>query len=313
MVVTEGSSTERHHSAGVPGAAVAEVDGRGDGTVDGRPGDRADRHLGGTDSAGRPEEQREDEVEQSLDRIVEQGRPRLHRTWAELLATGTVGGMEVAFGVLALLAVEHATGSPLLAGLAFSVGFIALLLGHAELFTEGFLVPVTVVAAKQASWWQLGRFWTGTLVGNLVGGWAFAWLLMLAFPALHEPAVRLGGHYATAALSAETFALSVLAGAAITLLTRMRTGTDDDVAKIVACVAVAFLIAGLGMFHSILVSLLIFAGIHAGGGFGYGQWAVWFGWTLLGNMIGGIGLTTLLRLVRSRHRIQEWRSVSEAA
>jgi formate-nitrite transporter family protein len=32
------------------------------------------------------------------------------------------------------------------------VGFIALLLGHAELFTEGFLVPVAVVAAKQASW-----------------------------------------------------------------------------------------------------------------------------------------------------------------
>jgi formate/nitrite transporter FocA (FNT family) len=81
----------------------------------------------------------------------------------------------------------------------------------------------------------------------------------------------------------------------------------------VAWVAVAFLIAGLGMFHSVLDSLLIFAGIHAGGGFGYGQWAVWFGWTLLGNMIGGIGSTTLLRLVRSRNRIQEWRSVSEAA
>jgi len=115
---------------------------------------------------------RDRQVEQVLDRIVEQGRPRLHQTWAELLATAVVAGMEVALGVLALLAVSHATGNALLAGLAFSVGFIALLLGHSELFTEGFLVPVIVVAAREATGRQLLRFWTVTLVGNLAGGWA---------------------------------------------------------------------------------------------------------------------------------------------
>src|SRR3954452_1246671 len=113
---------------------------------------------------------------------------------------------------------------------------------------------------------------------------------MLAFPALHEPAVRLGGHYATAPLSGQNFALAVLAGAAITLLTRMRTGTEDDVAKVVASVEVAFLIAGLSMFHSVLASLLIFAGIHAGACFEYDQWAVWFAWNLLGNLMWCIGL-----------------------
>jgi formate-nitrite transporter family protein len=262
----------------------------------------------GEDPIGRPEQVRDDQVEQSLDRIVEQGRPRLHRTWSELLATGVVAGLEVGLGVLALLAVEHATGSPILAGLAFSVGFVALLLGHSELFTEGFLVPITVVAAKEATWWQLARFWVGTLVGNLVGGLLLAWLVVLAFPGLHETAVRLGGQYATAGLSATTFALAVLAGSAITLLTRMRTGTENDMAKVVACVAVAFLIAGLGMFHSILDSLLIFAGILAGAPYGFGDWAVWFSWTVLGNLLGGIGLTTLLRLVRSRQRLKEWRA-----
>jgi formate/nitrite transporter FocA (FNT family) len=311
--VADGSSEHQDGRSRSGGARAAQADGRqaderGD---DGQSPTQGRGHLGGTDADGRPEHLRDDQVEQSLDRVVEQGRPRLHRTWTELLTTGTVGGIEVGFGVVALLAVEHATGSELLAGLAFSVGFIALLLGHAELFTEGFLVPITVVAAKQASWWQLGRFWIGTLAGNLVGGWLLAWLIMLAFPALHEPAIRLGGHYATAALSGQTFALAVLAGAAITLLTRMRTGTEDDVAKVVASVTAAFLIAGLGMFHSVLDSLLIFSGIHAGGSFGYGQWAVWFAWTLLGNLLGGVGLTTLLRLIRSRNRLQEWRSVSE--
>ena len=53
----------------------------------------------------------------------------------------------------------------------------------------------------------------------------------------------------------------------------MRIGTEDDVAKVVTAVTVAFLIAGLRMFHLVLNSLLIFCGIHAGGSFGYGQWS----------------------------------------
>ncbi len=91
----------------------------------------------------------------------------------------------------------------------------------------------------------------------------------------------------------------------------MRIGTEDDVAKVVTAVTVAFLIAGLRMFHLVLNSLLIFCGIHAGGSFGYGQWVVWFGWTMLGNLVGGVGLTSLLcllRLLGSRNRIQEWRA-----
>jgi formate/nitrite transporter FocA (FNT family) len=263
-----------------------------------------------TDRKGRTAPLRVRQVEQVLDRIVEQGRPRLHQTWAELLATAVVAGMEVALGVLALLAVGHATGNALLAGLAFSVGFIALLLGHSELFTEGFLVPVTVVAAREATGRQLLRFWTVTLAGNLAGGWALTWLIMLGFPELRTEAVSLGAHFATAPLSPQTFSLAVLAGSVITLLTRMQTGTDNDTAKLIASIAAAFLIAGLGMFHSVLDSLLIFAGIHAGSPYSYGQWAVWFGWTLLGNLLGGVGLTTLLRLVRSFHRLTEWRSTS---
>jgi formate/nitrite transporter FocA (FNT family) len=53
--------------------------------------------------------------------------------------------------------------------------------------------------------------------------------------------------------------------------------------------------------------LLIFAGIHSGGAYGFGDWLPWFGWVLLGNLVGGIGLTTVLRLVRSQDRIKEWR------
>ena len=81
----------------------------------------------------------EDELADAFGRIVSEGAQRLHRTWREVLTTGLAGGLEVATGVVALLAVYAATGSHLLAGLAFSIGFLALLLARSELFTEGFL------------------------------------------------------------------------------------------------------------------------------------------------------------------------------
>ena len=126
----------------------------------------------------------EDEVVEAFDRIVDEGAQRLHRSWREVLTTGLAGGLEVATGVVALLAVYAATGSHLLAGLAFGIGFIALMLAKSELFTEGFLVPVTAVVAGRASAAQLGKLWAGTLVANLIGGWLVMWLVVHAFPEL---------------------------------------------------------------------------------------------------------------------------------
>jgi formate/nitrite transporter FocA (FNT family) len=276
----------------------------------------ADAELGELDVddlAVRPpvlhERPREEELERSFDRIVLEGRPRLARSWGDVFLTGTTGGLEVAFGVLALLVVEHDTGSSLLAGLAFSVGFIALLLGHSELFTEGFLVPVTVVAAGEGTIRALLRLWSGTLAGNLVGGAIIAWVIDEAFPNLHSTAIALGAHYVNAGENLHTFCLGLLGGGAITLLTRMQNGTDSDGAKLVAAIATAFLLAGLRLFHSVLDSLIAFVALDTGRApFGYVAWLEWLGWIVLANVVGGLALTTLLRLLRSRQRLLDHRS-----
>ncbi len=252
----------------------------------------------------------EDEVAQAFDTIVSEGAQRLHRTWREVLTTGLAGGLEVATGVLALLAVYTETRSHLLAGLAFSIGFIALLLARSELFTEGFLVPVTAVVAGRARVGQLGKLWGGTLIANLVGGWLVMWLVVHAFPELGATAIESGTHFVDAPLNLQAVCLAVLAGSALTLMTRMQHGTTSDPAKIVAAVAGAFLLAGLQMFHSILDSLIIFGALHAGAPFGYGAWFNWFWYTTLLNMAGGLLVVTLLRLVRSKDLIQRERAAA---
>ncbi|VEG56854.1 formate/nitrate transporter [Mycolicibacterium aurum] len=198
--------------------------------------------------------------------------------------------------------------------MAFSVGFLALLLGRSELFTEGFLVPVTTVVAKRASVAQLLKLWSGTLVANLAGGWVLMWLIMTALPRLHEQTVESAMHYATAPLSLETVALSLLGGMVITLMTRMQHGTDSVPGKIAAAMAGALLLAGLQLFDSILDSLLIFGALITGDApFGYLDWLSWFGYTAVGNVVGGLLLVTLLRLVRSKDRLQEERRDAESA
>ena len=270
-------------------------------------GETSQRQLGDSNSPI------EDELEDAFSRMVEEGTQRLHRTWREVLVTGFFGGTEVAMGVLAYLSVLAATHDNLLAGLAFSIGFLALLLGHSELFTEGFLIPVTTVAAKRASFRQLFKLWGGTLVANLAGGWLLMCLIMAAFPKLHAQTVESAAHYVTAPMSTETVSLALLGGMAITLMTRMQHGTDSVFGKIAAAVAGAFLLAGLQMFHSILDSLLIFGALSTGDApFGYLDWACWFGYTIVGNVIGGLVLVTLLRLLRSKDRLREERDDAQS-
>lgn len=256
---------------------------------------------------------REEELERSFDRVIEAGRPRLQRAWLDVVATGMVGGLEVALGVLALLYVEQATNSSLLGGLAFSIGFIGLLLGHSELFTEGFLVPVAVVAAGEARVRALLKLWSGTLLGNLAGGWIVAWVINEAFPSLRHQAITSAAYYIQAGINGRSFCLAVLAGAAITLLTRMHQGTDSDGAKLVASISIAFLLAGARLFHSVLDSLLAFIALDSGhASFGYLDWLGFLAWVLLGNLVGGLGITTFLRLIRSRARILDHRNANDA-
>ena len=254
----------------------------------------------------------EEELEKTFDATVEEGAQRLERTFPTMLITGFFGGLEVGLGVMAYLLVLHETGNHLLAGLAFGIGFIALLLAHSELFTENFLMPIAAVAAREASLKRLLMLWGGTLVANLAGGWLFMGLLVLAVPAWHTLLIDTAREFVEAPLSFETAALAILGGSTITLLTRMHQGTESTTAKIIASVAAAFLLAGIPLFHSILDSLLIFGAIQAGADFGYLEWLNWFWYTLLFNIVGGVVLVTVLRLLRTKELVKERREQSPA-
>jgi formate/nitrite transporter FocA (FNT family) len=160
-------------------------------------------------------------VSEAFHRTVDEGVERLERSTPSLFATGMVGGIDVSVGVLAMLVVRHATGSEMWGAVAFTLGFVALTLANSELFTENFLVPISAIAARKASWTSLLRLWVGTLVFNLVGGWVVMGLAMGAFPDLRGTALVVGRHGADLGITTGALASAVLAGLAITLMTWM--------------------------------------------------------------------------------------------
>jgi formate/nitrite transporter FocA (FNT family) len=237
-------------------------------------------------------------VHSAFERTVDEGKDRLLKTWPGLLATGLVGGIDVAFGVFAMIFVRYYTHNELLGAIAFTIGFIAVTLANSELFTESFLVPVAAVVAGKAGVRHLARLWGFTLVFNLIGGWILTGLTMAAFPKFREAAVEVASHYAKMGIGWRSFASALLGGTVLTLMTWMERSTPSVPAKLVAVFSVGFIVAGAPLAHAVVSSMEAFSALHAGAPFGYPDWLGAEAWTVLGNLVGGLLLVTGLRLIQ---------------
>jgi len=241
--------------------------------------------------------------ERTFDRLLDEGKQRLGRSWSGVISTGLLGGLDIGVGVLALLLVEHETNNKLLGGLAFSIGFIALTLARSELFTEDFLVPVAAFFSKVSTVLSLVRLWGVTIVTNLAGGWVITGIIILGFPSLHSTAVSAAAFYFELGLTWRGFALALLGGFLITLMTHMQHSTESDGVRLVSATGMGFLLGAGQVNHAIVASLLCFAGLQAGAPFSYVDWLGVFALAAVGNMIGGLSLVTVLRLLQVPHKV----------
>jgi formate/nitrite transporter FocA (FNT family) len=126
-----------------------------------------------------------------LEQEITEGLKELDRETAGLFISGISGELDLRFslvlmGVMSTL-VHPAGGSPLAAILVAamsSVGFIFVVLGRSELFTEHTTWAVYPVLMGRASRATLLRLWVTIYVANLIGMAAFAKLTILIGPNL---------------------------------------------------------------------------------------------------------------------------------
>ena len=239
-------------------------------------------------------------AETSFHHSVKEGEARADRPLHGLIATGLMGGVDVSIGVLAMLVVKEQTGSTVAAALAFSVGFVVLMLAHSELFTENYLHPVTAWVARKASALGVLRLWAGTLFFNLIGGWLFSWLIVWGLPEVHTTAIETGSGI-VARSNGELIALGVMAGMAMTLLTWIEeSAKSTDFGKTAAAIGIGFIFIASHLNHVVITSFEIFVALHTGmAPFGYDDWMRVAGIALVANLIGGVVLVTGLRLLQA--------------
>jgi formate/nitrite transporter FocA (FNT family) len=261
--------------------------------------DDRDGTTRGADEIVDEEERADTHLSHTFHRSIVVGEERLRRSTTNLLATGFLGGMDIGIGVLALMVVRDVTGSAMLGALAFASGFITLSLARSELFTENFLVPVTVVFVERRHGWRLLRLWVGTLSANWAGGALFVGLAMVALPDLEGVAIELGRFYPELGIGVRSLTSAMLGGMLITLMTWIQRANREVVAVLTVAVVTGFLLAAPPLDHSVVGALEMCAGLFTGNA-PYG-WSDALGaatWAVLGNLLGGLGLVTVLRIVQ---------------
>ncbi len=230
-----------------------------------------------------------------------------------MFMSGLIAGMNVTFGIIASSYVAGAT-EPLVGGptskifgaLFFPIGFMFLLIGKSELFTENFLLPVTTVLARKTKIMKLFKLWGLTLIGNMGGIFLFA-LIIASSLGLLLP-VFVINHVHTVAndyMSRSPYLMvlsGVFAGWLLTLMTWLLIASNGTLARMVIIWAVGFMIY-LGSFsHIVVASSEILISINSSSGMSYIPWLTEFvPLTIVGNMVGGLVFVTVFQYLQILH------------
>ncbi len=115
--------------------------------------------------------------------IRREGEDELRRPSSALAWSGFAAGLSMGFSLVAqgLLRVSlpDTPWRSLISRFGYSIGFLIVVLGRQQLFTENTLTPILPLLAHRdgATLCQVARLWGIVLIANLVGACLFAWVI----------------------------------------------------------------------------------------------------------------------------------------
>jgi formate-nitrite transporter family protein len=238
------------------------------------------------------------------EQVANNARQELGRSSISLGISGFAGGIFMglsAMGNAIAIAMLTAPGSTpssttlFIGKMFYPLGFIAVILGRSQLFTENTLYPVALVLAEKNHFWHTMRLWAVVLPFNVLGALAFAVLASLTH-ALPPGAVQALGQLGLEAVNhpaATIFWSGVMGGWIIATVAWLVSGSHSITGSVMIIWMLAFVV-GLGNFaHCIAASGEVFATILIG----RAPWVTFANWFLpavAGNICGGVGMVTLL-------------------
>lgn len=238
------------------------------------------------------------------EQVANNARQELGRSSISLAISGLAGGVFMglsALGTAIALAMLTTPGQPptgsvqMIAKMFYPLGFIVVILGRSQLFTENTLYPVALVLAEKKHFWQTARLWATVLPANVLGALTFAALASLTGalrPDVVQSLAQLGVE-ATHNPAATIFWSGVMGGWIIATVAWLVSGSHSITGSVMIIWLLAFVV-GLGNFaHCIAASGEVFAAILTGRA-PWMAFPAWFFPAVAGNICGGVGMVTLL-------------------
>jgi formate/nitrite transporter FocA (FNT family) len=235
-----------------------------------------------------------------FDEVLQMGRDELRRSSGALAFSGVAAGLGMgltALGVAAAHVALDGGNEDFLANLLYPLGFVAVIIGRQQLFTENTLYPVALVLdeRRREHVTATARLWTVVFAANVVGALLFA-LLAARTGALgaelEQELLRLGSHAVDRPLD-DVFWSAVVAGWVIALVAWLVTAAQWTVGHVAVIWLLTFLVGLAGLAHCIASSTEILAGVVEGT-IGAGDYLLWLAVATAGNVLGGVGIVTAL-------------------
>jgi formate/nitrite transporter FocA (FNT family) len=240
-----------------------------------------------------------------LEHEITEGLREIERPTNGLLISGVSAGLDVSISLFLIVVVmtlgegqmNHAVVS-MLAAAMYSVGFIVVILGRSELFTEHTTRAVYPVLHGRATALRMLRLWGLIYVANLAGTAILARLITLVGPALGVTRASVFGEVARQVVDHPwwvIFLSATLAGWLMGLVSWLVSAARDTTSQILI-VAIITGSIGIGhLHHAIVGSVEVLSGIFAKQGLGMNDYFRVLGWTTLGNAAGGVFFVALFK------------------
>jgi formate/nitrite transporter FocA (FNT family) len=256
-------------------------------------------------------EQDSDKVQQAEERrspsgwivykaIAREGEEELERSSPALWWSGLAAGLSMSFSMITegLLA-THLPDTPwreLVSKFGYSIGFLIVILGRQQLFTENTLTPILPLLAKRdgRTLGNVGRLWSIVFLANMVGAliMAFVAAKSSAFdPDVRESFLELGRKSLQYGF-ASTFLRAIFAGWLIALMVWLLPFAES--ARVGVIIIVTYIV-GLGHFSHIIAGAVDAFTLAAANQVSWGEVLAGFiAPTLIGNILGGVLLVATI-------------------
>jgi len=233
------------------------------------------------------------------EQVAKNARQELDRDAFSLLVSGLAGGMGMGLTALATAIAAallgNSGGAQFIVHTLYPIGFIVVILGRSQLFTENTLYPVALVLTERGHVRDTIRLWALVLPSNICGALLFA-LLVTKTGAIKPEFVTAMAQMGVVASGGGIWPIfwSAVIGGWIIAMVAWLVSASHSITGSVALIWLLTFVVGLGGFaHCIATSGEILAAVltHQLGVLDYARWIVP---AVAGNICGGVLLVTLL-------------------